>query len=305
MKHVAPLRHLAVLAAVALTTAAGLVGLSSAPASAALCSGKGVNVVVDFNGLGGGVQKGCDPNGANRGADKVFPAAGFILKYATRQPGFVCRVNGTPGNDPCVNTAPANAYWGLFWSDGKSGKWSYASSGVGGLKVPSGGFVAFSWQGSQSKDPPSTTPRNSAPAPKPTPKPTPKPKPTAKPGNGATGPTKTARPTKTAAPTVDPTTAATQAGAKASASAAPSATASASADPSASAAATASETLSSETLAPTDEDSPATASRPVNGTFQTDDDGGGLPTWVPVVVIVGLAGGAGGALWWRRRTGAA
>jgi hypothetical protein len=43
----------------------------------------------------------------------------------------------------------------------------------------------------------------------------------------------------------------------------------------------------------------------VDSGFTPKDDDGGLPTWVPVVVIVGLAGGAGGALWYRRRTGAA
>ena len=84
--------RLAGLVAAALVAAAGLVGLSSGPAAAALCSGSGVNVVVDFNGLGGGVQKGCDPGGAGRSGDKVFPAAGFGLTYAQREPGFVCRV---------------------------------------------------------------------------------------------------------------------------------------------------------------------------------------------------------------------
>ncbi len=64
--------RLAGLVAAALAAAAGLVGISSGPASAALCSGSGVNVVVDFNGLGGGVQKGCDPAGAGKSADQVF-----------------------------------------------------------------------------------------------------------------------------------------------------------------------------------------------------------------------------------------
>ena len=157
--------RLAGLVAVALAAAAGLVGLASAPASAALCSGNGVNVVVDFNGLGGGVQKGCAPNGANRTGDYVFPAAGFALTYARNQPGFVCRVKGTPSNDPCLNTSPANAYWGLYWSDGKSGTWKYSSTGVGSVKVASGGFLSFSWQNGGANDAPSATPRNAKPAP--------------------------------------------------------------------------------------------------------------------------------------------
>ena len=93
-------------------------------------------MVVDFHGLGGGVQKGCDRNGAGRTGDKVFPAAGFSLTYAQREPGFVCRVKNAPSSAPCVNTSPANAYWGLYWSNGKSGKWNYSSSGVGGTSVP-------------------------------------------------------------------------------------------------------------------------------------------------------------------------
>ena len=58
--------------------------------------------------------------------------------------------------------ATANAYWGLFWSDGKSGEWTYATSGVDGLKVPTGGFVAFAWQGTSEKTPPVASPVNQA-----------------------------------------------------------------------------------------------------------------------------------------------
>ena len=94
-----------------------------------------------------------------------FPAAGFALTYARNQPGFVCRVKGTPSNDPCLNTSPANAYWGLYWSDGKSGTWKYSSTGVGSVKVASGGFLAFSWQNGGANDAPSATPRNAKPAP--------------------------------------------------------------------------------------------------------------------------------------------
>ena len=146
--------RLAGLVVAAVAAAAGLVSVSSAPASAALCSAGGVNVVVDFHELGGGVQKSCDPNGANKSSDKVFEAAGFHLSYAQRQPGFVCRVSGKSPKDPCVNTSPDNAYWGLYWSNGTSGRWTYATTGVSGLSVPKGGFVAFSWQNGGPNDPP-------------------------------------------------------------------------------------------------------------------------------------------------------
>ena len=38
--------------------------------------------------------------------------------YDAASAGYVCRVSGKPADDPCVNTPPADAYWGLFWSDG-------------------------------------------------------------------------------------------------------------------------------------------------------------------------------------------
>ena len=43
----------------------------------------------------------------------------------------------------------------------------------------------------------------------------------------------------------------------------------------------------------------------VDGAFTPEDEPSGLPTWIPVTVIVALAGAAGGAVWWRRRTGPA
>ena len=57
----------------------------------------------------------------------------------------MCRVEAVPASDPCVNTSPANAYWGLWWSDGRTGTWSYSSLGVTSLKIPAGGSVAFAW----------------------------------------------------------------------------------------------------------------------------------------------------------------
>ncbi len=38
-----------------------------------------------------------------------------------------------PADDPCVNTPPADAYWGLWWSDGTTGKWTYSSLGAASL----------------------------------------------------------------------------------------------------------------------------------------------------------------------------
>lgn len=296
------LARLAGLVAAAAVAATGLVGVTSVPASAALCSGGGVNVVVDFQGLGGGVQKGCDPQGANRSSDKVFPAAGFGLTYAQREPGFVCRVKGKSQDDPCVNASPTNAYWGLYWSDGKSGKWTYATTGVSGLSVPKGGFVAFSWQNGGDADPPGAAPVNQQSTP--TPKPTKAPPKAPSGGGGAATSTKAAQPTKpgtstatTAAPTPSASASARAvARAKAKARAKASASASASASPSASA---------SSSVSPPSEDSNAEATENTSGEFAPDKQDDGLPVWVPIVVLLGLGGAAGAAIWWRRRTGAA
>ena len=154
------MRAVARLVAAVVLTAAASAAVPTAPASAAACStSHGVTVVVDFHELGGGVQQACDADGADTSASTLFPRNGFPLDYVQRQPGFVCRVSGAPASDPCQNTPPADAYWGLWWSDGKSGSWSYSSEGAGSLSVPDGGYVAFSWNGSSTKSPPGAAPR--------------------------------------------------------------------------------------------------------------------------------------------------
>jgi hypothetical protein len=175
------LRLARLLAATALVAAGGAV-VTASPASAASCTtASGVTVVVDFHELGGGAQSVCDSGGAGKYAATLFGESGFSLARVQREQGFVCRVNNAPSPDQeaCVNTPPTDAYWGLWWSNGTSGSWTYASSGVDSLKVPAGGSVAFSWNGSSTKSPPGTTPpaHASSPSPKPTPKPTAHPSP--------------------------------------------------------------------------------------------------------------------------------
>lgn len=293
-----------------LAAAAGLVGLSPAPASAALCSGSGVNVVVDFNGLGGGVQQGCDRDGAGQAASRVFPAAGFALTYAQRQPGFVCRVKGVPTSDtePCQNTAPADAYWGLYWSDGKSGTWTYSSAGVGGVSVPSGGFVAFSWQDGGAADPPGVAPvnRQQAPSEKPSKAPTkaPAPAPANGPGNGPGGGSSggssgvsgnAGAATPTAAPTRLAASPSARAGAASTgrppAGSSPSASPSASASQSPTASPTASEEVSTGTA----------SAEQVDSSFTPAEEHSDLPTWVPIGVVGALTAAAGGLAFRRRR----
>ena len=188
-------RHGALLAAAGLVVVTG--GTVAAPPATAAddrCApGSGVTVVVDFGPLGGGTPIGCDPDGAGQPASQVVPRAGFSLDYVTNEPGFVCSVQRKPNpSSSCGRTPPANAYWGLFWSDGSSSTWNYSSTGVGGLKVPAGGSIGWRWQNGGPRDLPRaapTTENSSSPRPSPTPKP-----------SAATRPSPSVRPTQATSP---------------------------------------------------------------------------------------------------------
>lgn len=255
-------------------------GIAPAPATAAgLCSGTGVSVVVDFGALGGGIRTGCDASG-NRNAAKAFSSTGHPLTYAQRQPGFVCRVDGAPASDPCVNTSPSDAYWGLYWSDGTSG-WKYSTLGVDSLTVPAGGSVAFSWQDGGTADQPGVRPASPSSTPSATPRPTRAPA------------TKAA--TSTHAGTTRPST-----GPSTTATSSTSVTGSATPSPVASArgAAPGSPT-------PVASGSPSVSTAPeaaAPATARLDDPApeGGLPWWLPVGLVVAL-GGASAVVWRRRR----
>lgn len=180
-------RVVSALAAVLVGTVAGAVPAPAQAASGYCPKGSGATVVVDRGALGGGTSVGCDANGANTPGSTVVPRAGYSLTYVQQQPGFVCRVGGAPASASCANTPPSNAYWGLFWSDGKSGRWTYASTGVGSLKVPAGGFIGWKWQNSSSRTTPGRAPVSpvaASPKPKPKPKPAPKPAPKSAPQAG-------------------------------------------------------------------------------------------------------------------------
>jgi hypothetical protein len=198
------LRHVVRLAAVALAvTAAGSV-VPVPPAQAATCgSSSGVTVVVDFHQLrGGGAQAACDSGGSGKYAAAQFADVGHALTYVQDE-AFVCQVDGL-GSPQCARTPPANAYWSLWWSDGKSGTWKYASLGVTALKVPSGGYVALSWQQGSSQAPPRVTLAVHAPAP---PTSSPSSPPTSRPSSHPTrGPTTTPTSATTSTAPTTPTT---------------------------------------------------------------------------------------------------
>jgi hypothetical protein len=286
-------RHLAWLrptAAVLLLGAAAAVAVPGAPAQASPCPGSaGVTVVVESNVLGAGSTQACVTDGAGRTADRLLKDAGHTLTYVQRFPGFVCRIDGLPADDPCVNTPPADAYWGLWWSDGTTGKWTYSSLGAGSLSIPAGGYLALVWDGSSGDVRPDADP---AVHPTPTPAPT-KPSPTPTASATATPvptPTATSSGPRTGTPTASPTS-----GASHSKSPKPSRT------PTAAASTT---TVATVSASPSEQQSEAGGplQDPAGDGAADDATGdGGLPGWVAPVLVVVLIGGAGAVAVARRR----
>lgn len=112
------------------------------------CPDGGATVLVDFGDLAGDagsdVRTACDDDAEGDRAAQSILDAGFDLTYATRSAGFVCRVDGLPADDPCVNAAPPDAYWSVWWAEA-GGEWTYSTRGVGSLRTPEGGHVALVW----------------------------------------------------------------------------------------------------------------------------------------------------------------
>lgn len=319
------LRRVLVQVVATLAVAAAWTLVPTTSAHAATCAtSSGVSVIVDFHELGGGIQGTCVSGGGGDTAASLFPSAGFPLTYVTRQPGMVCRVSGKPADSPCVNSPPATAYWSLWWSDGKSGTWTYSSYGVGGLKVPDGGYVAFSWQGSSSRTTPGVSPAPHASA-----TPTPSASPTAKP---------TKNPGSTHSPGSHPP--ATNGSSGSSGSAGPSAgstsgttgpSAGATTAPSASASEQAGEEKTrgqkargqkargqktrgdkakqgkpgSASAAPSEPAGDSAVGDVAPASSEATEPDGGLPGWVAPAIVVLLFGAAGGVALVRRRRGSA
>lgn len=266
---------------------AGL-GLVPGPATAAsgYCSGSGVDVVVDFGTLPGGVVKGC---GHGSAASDAFTSAGFALTDNPRMgDGYVCTVRGEPANRACTGTT---SYWALFVSTDHR-TWTYASLGAYSQAVHDGESVAFSWQSSSGNRAPRAAPapaRVTAPPSSPSsPKSVPTPQHT-KSSPAGHGSEMHAAASSTPSPTPSPRTTAS-AGAHVRSAAHASHRTSASASPSAAA--------SSDTA------TASSASGAESSSGNSSSSGGsGLPWWIPVGVVAVLAGGAGVLTWRRRHVG--
>ncbi len=128
-------------AIVAVLLAAGSVVAAASPTPAspsAACTGdEGVTVVVDFGTLGGGVQIRCVTVAVTSGFD-ALNKAGFTYTGTQRFPGLLCRINGKPADDPCVNAPPADRYWSYWVASEPGGTWNYSDVGAGNRVPPPG-----------------------------------------------------------------------------------------------------------------------------------------------------------------------
>lgn len=248
---------------------------------------------VDFNQLlaGDDLRKGCAP-GASTAAE-AFGQAGFKLAYspAPGMQGYVCTVNEKPADRDCTG---ADAYWSLWWADGKGGDWKYSTLGVDSLDAPRGGYVAFSWHEgpgtSGTKPGVNPTPRVATPTPTPTPT-----KGSDGTDGGSTGtPGSTDDKSGEKGSPSDPSSSATP-------SQTPSASAGPTDEPSGSASGTTSPTDASSSALPGAED--ITAGPETDDVAHTDDEAGPFPTWAMVGLGVGVLGAAGAVPLIRRRLG--
>ncbi|MCC5950955.1 MAG: hypothetical protein JJU45_02550 [Acidimicrobiia bacterium] len=150
----------ALLVAVAVV---GVVGLSSSAASSvpapstdearSWTSGPcpttaGVTVVVDLTAFDLGIHVRCAPGSPSSGF-AALAGAGFEHRTAVRSPGFLCRIDGHPADDPCVNAAPASAYWS-YWLASRGGQWCYSNLGAGNRQPPPGTVEGWSFSRSTS-----------------------------------------------------------------------------------------------------------------------------------------------------------
>jgi len=120
------------------------------------CTGSdSVTVVVDASRLGGGVRTGCAA-GSPRNGLEALRAAGFTVRGTARFPGFVCRIDDAPASDPCLDSAPADAYW-AYWHGPPGGGWTYSDTGAADRRPPVGSVEGWVFS-DETGAPPSVAP---------------------------------------------------------------------------------------------------------------------------------------------------
>ena len=129
-------------------------GVATATGTAGYCpDANGVTVAVDYQELGGGVEIRCAPGDQATGL-AALQNAGFTVTGTARWGlAFVCRINGKPASDPCINTPPSTAYWS-YWNAPNGGTWALSSTGASGRKPPLGSFEGWSFSLNHPTSPP-------------------------------------------------------------------------------------------------------------------------------------------------------
>jgi hypothetical protein len=151
MNHAVRRGTVALLAVVALTTAADAFAVPAAGADplTSCTTSAGTIVAVDFAQWHGPIVRGCARQAAN-GLD-LLHAAGFSTTGDVHDgPAFVCRMGNaafasgkqypTPSEDACVLTPPTTAYWSFWTAPAGSNHWSYSTVGAAS-DVPRAGEV--------------------------------------------------------------------------------------------------------------------------------------------------------------------
>ena len=116
----------------------------------------GVTVVVDGSAAGGSVVVGCATGSPGSGFD-ALRGAGFSVDVVQSQPGFVCRIDGLPEDESCVDTPPASAYWS-YWHATRGGDWEESTLGAGSHVPPPGSVEGWSYGGAGGASPPAIAP---------------------------------------------------------------------------------------------------------------------------------------------------
>jgi len=151
----APAAALIALTGVALTTLGPPAVAAARPASDCT-STAGAMVVVDFGRWGGPLLRACGSTPTTGYA--LLNQGGWHTSGTEHDgPGFICRIgyagfrHGTlypaPGQQPCVNTPPASAYW-TYWQAGPGqDTWSYNQLGAMGYNPRPGSISLWVFGG--------------------------------------------------------------------------------------------------------------------------------------------------------------
>lgn len=175
----APRRLSATVLAVGTLIAAGATAPAAGADTAAVptpCEITEVTVVVEGHGIG------CAEAGLT-GA-QALEAAGFPVTRVQTQPGFICRIAGTPADETCVRTPSASSYWAYYHAD-LGGQWTYSRSGADNRRPAAGTVEGWAYGSGAVPGPvPGLPVADPGPQPEPEPDPTPDPAPVPQPDPG-------------------------------------------------------------------------------------------------------------------------